>query len=171
MNPDTPIPYDVLGGFLLPLPGSDPQWMPMSESASAVYRVGGWNNWERHEGRVKLAAKPAHANAQGTGLEGKPVHERTDNRMWFGHKIGPGKWLSWSKNATPGIEAKGFSARWVGFIETRFTESVAFSAYIAPTDRVRLWINDEFILDAWAPADAKHPRPKQTDVGIDEVLS
>jgi hypothetical protein len=181
MNPDTPIPFDVLGGFLLPLPGSDPLWMPMSESASAVYRVGGWNNWERSQGRVQLAAKPPHANAQGTGLtaayfnntrlEGKPVHDRTDARLWFGHKIDYGKWLPWSKDVVPGIEPKGFSARWTGFIEPRFTEAFTFSAYIGPTDRVRLWINDELILDAWAPADPKRRRPKQTAAGIDEVLS
>jgi hypothetical protein len=181
MNPDNPIPFDVLGGFLLPLPGSDPLWMPMSESASAVYRVGGWTNWERHEGRVQLATKPPHANAQGTGLtaayfnntrlEAKPAHERTDPRLWFGHKIGPGKWLPWSKDAVPGIETKGFSARWTGFIEPRFTEAFTFSAYIGPTDRVRLWINDELILDAWTPADPKRRRPKQTDASIDEVRS
>ena len=181
MNPDNPIPYDVLGGFLLPLPASDPLWMPMAESASAVYRVGGWNNWERHEGRVQLAAKPPHANAQGSGLtaayfnntdlEGKPVHERTDARLWFGHKIGPGKWLPWSKDAVPGIETKGFSARWTGFIEPPFSEAFTFSAYIGPTDRVRLWINDELVLDDWAPADPKRRRPKQTDVAIDEVIS
>ena len=181
MDPDTPIPFDVLGGFLLPLPGSDPLWMPMGESASAVYRVGGWNNWERHEGRVQLAAKLPHANAQGAGLaaayfnntrlDGKPVLERTDARLWFGHKIGPGKWLPWSKNAVPGIETKGFSARWTGFIEPRFTEAFTFSAYIGPTDRVRLWINDELILDDWTPADPKRRRPKQTDAAIDEVLS
>jgi integrase len=168
LDPDTPIPFDVLGGFLLPLPGSDPLWMPMGESASAVYRVGGWTNWERHEGRVELPAKPPHANAQGTGLtaayfnntrlEGKPVHERTDTRIWFGHKIGPGKWLPWSKDAVPGLEAKGFSARWTGFIEPRFTEAFTFSAYIGPTDRVRIWINDELTLDAWTPADPKRRR-------------
>lgn len=181
MNPDNPIPFDVLGGFLLPLPGSDPLWMPMSESASAVYRVGGWSNWERHEGHVQLTAKPPHANSQGTGLtamyfsntglEAAPVHERTDARMWFGHKIGRGTWLPWSRHAVPGIETKGFSARWTGFIEPRFTEAFTFSAYIGPTDRVRLWIDDRLILDDWSPADPKRRRPKQTDAAIDEVFS
>ncbi len=181
LDPDTPIPFDVLGGYLLPQSNSDPLWMPMAESSSAVYRVGGWTGWERHEGRVALATKPAHAAAQGTGLtasyfnntqlEGNPAHERIDNRLWFGHKIGPGKWQPWSKDAILGISDKGFSARWTGFIEPRLSEAFAFSSYIGPTDRVRLWINDHLLIDDWSPADPKRRRPKQTDAGIDEVVS
>ena len=181
MNPDTPIPYDVLGGFMLPVPDGDPLWMPMGESATAVYRVGGWQGWERHEGRVALAATPPHADARGTGLsaayfantqlEGQPVHERTDGRMWFGHKIGAGKWLPWSKAPVPGIADKGFSARWTGFLEPRFTEAFTFSAYVGPKDRVRMWIDDQLVIDDWAPADPKRRRPRQTDAGIDEVVS
>ena len=33
LDPDTPIPFDVLGGFLLPQSNSDPLWMPMAESS------------------------------------------------------------------------------------------------------------------------------------------
>jgi hypothetical protein len=36
---------------------------------------------------------------------------------------------------------------------------------------VRLWINDDLVLDDWAPANPKRRRPKQTDAGSDEVLS
>ena len=181
LSPDTPIPFDVLGGCLLPVPDGDPLWMPMGESATAVYRVGGWDRRERHEGQVKLAATPPHADAHGTGLavayydnprlEGEPVHERTDSRLWFGHKIGAAKWLPWSKDPVPGIAGSGFSARWTGFLEPRFTEPVTFSAYIGPTDRVRLWIDDQLVIDDWAPADPKRRRPRQTDAGIDEVVS
>ena len=181
LDPDTPIPFDVLGGVLVPSPKGDPLWMPMSESASAVYRVGGWSQMERHTGRVDVATKPPHAAAQGSGLsaayfantqlEGRPVHERNDSRVWFGHKIGSGKWLPWSKDTVPGIGAGGFSARWTGFLEPRLSETFHLSAYIGPTDRVRLWINDQLVLDDWSPADPKRRRPKQTDAGIDEVLS
>ena len=64
-----------------------------------------------------------------------------------------------------------FSARWTGYIEPRFTEALTFSAYIGPTDRVRLWINDDLVLDDWAAANPMRRRPKQTDAGSDEVLS
>ena len=180
LDPDTPIPYDVLGGFLLPVPGDDPLWMPMGESSSVVYRVGGWTGWERQEGRLALAAKPAHAECRGSGLsaayfnnsqlEGEPVHTRTDSRIWFGQKLGQGKRLPWSKEAVPGIDAKGFSARWTGFLEPRVTETVTLSAYVGPMDRVRLWINEALVLDDWAPADPKRRRPRQTAESVEEIL-
>jgi alpha-L-fucosidase len=91
--------------------------------------------------------------------------------MWFGHKIGAGKWLPWSKAPVPGIADKGFSARWTGFLEPRFTEAFTFSAYVGPKDRVRMWIDDQLVIDDWAPADPKRRRPRQTDAGIDEVVS
>jgi len=181
LDPDTPIPYDVLGGFLLPVPGADPLWMPMGESSSVVYRVGGWKGWERQEGRCRLSATPVHAACLGSGLsaayfnntqlEGEPVQTRTDSRIWFGQKLGPEKRLPWSKEAVSGIDAKSFSARWSGFLEPRLTETVTFSAYVGPSDRVRLWINEALVLDDWVSAHPKRRRPKQTAESVDEVLS
>ena len=181
LDPDTPIPYDVLGGYLLPVPGADPLWMPMGESSSVVYRVGGWTGWERQEGRLTLDTIPVYAAGHGTGLfavyfnnthlKDEPVDTRTDSRIWFGQKLGSAKRLPWSKEAVTGIDAKGFSARWSGFLEPRLSETVTFSAYVGPKDRVRLWINDVLVLDDWAPTDPKRRRPRQTAESVDEVLS
>ncbi len=88
------------------------------------------------------------------------MNERNDRRVWFGHKIGSGKWLPWSKDTVPGIGAEGVSERWNGFLEPRLSETFHFSAYICPTDRVRLWINDQLVLDDCSPADPKRRRPK-----------
>lgn len=181
MSPDTPIPYDVLGGFMLTLPDGEVLWMPMGENATAVYRMGGWKDWERLQGQIKLVATPQHASTAGTGLtaeyfnnlnlDGAPVHTRLDSRIWFGHKIDRAKWLPWSKTPVPGIGESKFSARWTGFLEPQFSEAYTFSAYIGSKDRVRLWIGDQLAIDAWTAVDPKRPRHKVTAGIIDEVVS
>jgi hypothetical protein len=182
MNPDTPLPYDILGGSIVPLPDGDVLWMATGESATALYRVTGWKkNWERQQGVVRLKETAPHAASTGTGLsaayfantqlEGPPVHERIDGRIWLGFKFDGAKWLPWSKPPVPGIADKGFSARWTGFVEPRFNEPVNFSVYLGPTDRVRLWIDDKLVIDDWAPRDPKQRRPRVTQAMIDEVVS
>lgn len=181
MSPDTPIPYDILGGFLLTLPDGEVRWLPMGENASALYRITGWQDWERLQGQIKLVATPQHASAAGTGLsaeyfnnlnlEGAPVNTRSDSRIWLGHKIDRAKWLPWSKPPVPGIGEKNFSARWTGFLEPQLSEAYTFSAYIGSKDRVRLWIGDQLAIDAWAAVDPKRPRHKVTAGSIDEVVS
>jgi hypothetical protein len=180
MNPNTPIPYDVIGGFMLTLPDGDVLWMPMGENASALYRVSGWKDWERQQGTIRLSEPAQHAASTGTGLsatyfantqlEGEPVHQRIDRRIWLGFKTDRAKWLPWSKPPVPGIEAKGFSARWTGFVEVPFNEPMTFSVYLGPTDRVRLWVNDQPVIDDWAPRNPKDRRPRVTHAAIDEVV-
>ena len=181
MNPDNPLPYDILGGSIVPLPDGDVIWMANGESATAVNRVTGWKNWERQQGSIALKDPPPHAASTGTGLsaayfantqlEGEPVHERIDDRIWRGFKFDRAKWLPWSKEPVPGIGKHGFSARWTGSLEPRFREPVTFSVYLGPTDRVRLWIEDELVIDDWAPRDSKQRRPKVTHAGVDQVVS
>lgn len=180
MSPDTPIPYDIIGGFMLTLPDGDVLWMPMGENASALYRITGWKDWERQQGVVRLNAPAQHASSTGTGLsaayfantqlEGEPVHQRIDSRIWLGFKTDKKKWLPWSKQPVPGIGDKGFSARWTGFVEVSFNEPVTFSVYLGPTDRVRLWVNDQPVIDDWAPRNPKDRRPRVTHAAIDEVV-
>jgi PKD repeat protein len=47
----------------------------------------------------------------------------------------------------PFIAADTFSARWVGFVEARFSETYTFST--SSDDGVRLWVNDVPIIDQW----------------------
>jgi hypothetical protein len=181
MSTDTPIPYDIIGGFMLTLPDGEVLWMPMGENATAVYRMSGWKDWERLQGQIKLVSTPQHAAAAGTGLsaeyfnnlnlEGAPAHTRLDSRIWLGHKIDRAKWLPWSKPPVPGIGEKNFSARWTGFLEPQLSEAYTFSAYIGSKDHVRLWIGDQLAIDAWAVLDPKRRRPKVTAGIIDEVVS
>lgn len=57
-----------VGGSIVPLPDGDVIWMANGESATAVYRVTGWKNWERQQGSITLEDPPPHAASTGTGL-------------------------------------------------------------------------------------------------------
>ena len=98
------------------------------------------------------------------------MHQRIDRRIWLGFKTDRAKWLPWSKPPVPGIGDKGFSARWTGFVEVPFNEPMTFSVYLGPTDRVRLWVNDQPVIDDWAPRNPKDRRPRVTHAAIDEVV-
>lgn len=47
----------------------------------------------------------------------------------------------------PAIGIDTFSARWTGFIEAQFTENYTF--YARTDDGIRLWINNNLIIDKW----------------------
>ena len=181
MHPDTPIPWDCLaGGSIMSLPTGDIFWFPQGENATPVYRVGGWDGWERQEGKLEVSAAVPHAVGTGTGLAGdyfanldlagEPVHSRLDSRIWFAHKADRSRWQPWSKLPVPGIGEKGFSARWAGYLEPRLSETYTFSVYVGPQDRIRLWIDGELVIDDWESA-ATSRRPRVTWAQSDQVTS
>ncbi len=47
----------------------------------------------------------------------------------------------------PGIGADGFSARWIGQVQGRFTETYSF--HVIADDGVRLWVNNQLLVDRW----------------------
>ncbi|HEU5075996.1 MAG TPA: PQQ-dependent sugar dehydrogenase, partial [Polyangiaceae bacterium] len=49
----------------------------------------------------------------------------------------------------PGMVADGFSVRYTGEIQPEFSETYTFS--IDTSDRVRLWVADTLVIDAWEP--------------------
>jgi len=86
-------------------------------------------------------------DASGTGLTGQYfegttfdrwVETRTDSTIDF--DWGPGK-------AVDGLAEDLYSVRWTGEVEPRFTETYRFSTL--SDDGVRLWVNDELIIDRW----------------------
>ncbi len=183
MHPDTPIPWDCLaGGSIMTSAKGEVLWLPQGENATPVYRVSGWNDINRQEGKIELATNPPHAEGTGTGLsaeytgnnkleENDPAYTRVDSQIWFGQKTGPNKWDQWSKLIVPGIDEINFSAKWSGFLEPQFSEEYIFSVYISPKDKIRLWIDNQLVIDDWVPAVSVRQRPKQTYESCDEVAS
>ncbi|MNB80313.1 Protective antigen precursor [compost metagenome] len=71
-------------------------------------------------------------------LSGEPSVIRTDANINF----------NWSTNApVSSIPADRFSVRWTGTIQPQYSESYTF--YVWADDGVRLWVNDQLIMDRW----------------------
>ncbi len=91
------INYDMLvGGAIHALPDGDVLWFAPGWNNTMVYRVTGWDGWQRQTGRVEVREKPVHATAQGSGLlgqyfgnqdlSGKPALVRLDAQLAFDWK-------------------------------------------------------------------------------------
>ncbi|UCE49721.1 MAG: hypothetical protein JSW47_06145, partial [Phycisphaerales bacterium] len=71
-------------------------------------------------------------------VQGEPVLTRLD----------PGIDFSWGADSPdPSINAESFSVRWRGELEIAFTEAYRF--YGITEDGVRLWIDDQLMIDRW----------------------
>ena len=143
------INYDALiGGAIHTLPNGDVLWYAPGWNNTYVYRITGWDGWQRSSGAVAVADTPQHARAAGAGLaaayfpnrslEGQPAIRRIDERVAF----------SW-KDGSPGddVPPDNFSARWEGRVEAQFTEDYIFSTYA--NDGARLWLDGKLIIDRW----------------------
>ncbi len=170
-HPDTVIPYDNLtAGSIRRIDDDTVLWMPMGEMNTPVYQVSGWADWHRAQGKLRLEQTPAHARRQGTGLAAEyfanleladePVLTRTDPRVWFEQAARP---QAAAQPFPDQLEPTEFSARWRGQLEGHLSEDYVFSVYTQDRDRVRLWLDDELILEYW-PTDlaARDPRPQVT---------
>ena len=49
----------------------------------------------------------------------------------------------------PAIPANNFSARWRGTIQPRYSEPCTF--YVSSDDGVRLWVNEQLVINHWSP--------------------
>ena len=72
---------------------------------------------------------------------GDPVVTRTD----------PGVNYNWKFTGSPdpAVPADGFSARWTGSVQPRFTEDYKITT--VSDDTVRLWIDDRLVIDNTTP--------------------
>ena len=71
-----------------------------------------------------------------------PLLTRTDAGINF-------DWGSGSPG--PGVPADYFSARWTGFVTAAYSETYTF--FVPSDNGVRVWINNQLLLDKWAPLD------------------
>ncbi len=73
-----------------------------------------------------------------TTLSGEPVLTRID----------PGIDFIWADSPEPNaVNADNFSVRWRGEVEVAFSEAYRF--YAVTEDSVRLWLNDQMVIDRW----------------------
>ncbi|MHA3771303.1 lamin tail domain-containing protein [Verrucomicrobiota bacterium sgz303538] len=83
-----------------------------------------------------------------TELSGDPVVTRIDAPIDF-------EWTD--QGPAPGLPVKGYSVRWTGQLQPRRAGDASFE--INASGGVRLWIDDELILDAW---DSENNMPQQS---------
>ena len=102
---------------------------------------------------TEVTAPAPPATGAGPGLLGEyflgltpgaaaPVLTRTDPAIAF-------DWGSGSPG--PGVPVDNFSARWTGFLTAPYSET--YTVYVPSDNGVRLWINNQLVLDKWAPLD------------------
>ncbi len=99
------------------------------------------------------APAPARPGGSEAGLRGEyflgltpgaaaPLLVRTDPVIAFDWGVG---------SPDPAIPADGFSARWTGYLTAPYSETFTF---VVPSDNgVRVWLNNELVLDKWTPLD------------------
>ncbi len=157
--------YDMgHSGVLAKRPNGDTLFYGAGWNNIPVYRINGWDQFERQSGTVKLQQATAQMSGQGTGLaaayfanaelKGEPAAQRVDADVWFGYANkakANGSKIPWPE---PGITGKPFSVRWTGFVEPRFSEETTFAFY-ARNSGVRLWIGEELVIDQWSGGEKK----------------
>ncbi len=82
------------------------------------------------------------------GLTGGYYRDKTFTSLAF-TRTDPQINFEWNGGAPEGIPADGFSIRWTGKLDIPATGTYNF--YTAADDGVRLWVDDELIIDDWNP--------------------
>ncbi|MGC9502624.1 PA14 domain-containing protein [Baaleninema sp.] len=86
-------------------------------------------------------------SASGTGLTGQ-YFNGTNFETLARTRTDPTIDFSWGQGAAiGGLSSDFYSIRWIGDLEPRFTETYSF--HTITDDGVRLWVNDELIIDKW----------------------
>ena len=85
---------------------------------------------------------------------GQPAMVRCDERIDFDWEDGSAPWVAMRPN--------GFSVRWTG--SANLAEAGAYTFTTFTDDGVRLWFDDEKIIDEWRPQHDKHEK----DVTVEE---
>jgi hypothetical protein len=106
---------------------------------------------------VRAVGSAPGENVSGDGLRG----EYFNNKSLSGAAVLAGidrqinfNWGSGSPAV--GVNADSFSARWTGQIQAKYTETYSF--YTRTSDGVRLWVNNQLIIDKWRNQNATEYR-------------
>ncbi len=158
---DSAVEYDQHFNGLWTYPDGSVYYAMQGRSATPLFKIDGWENWERQKGQIKLTKAPAAAAGKGTGLrgayfanpdwQGQPALVRNDARIWFemDPKLTGGLIPAhWGEGApAEGLPADNFSVRWTGELEPRFSESYRFIVESDVNSQVRVWLGDRLIIE------------------------
>jgi hypothetical protein len=166
---------DAQDGQVIETPKGEIMWACNDVQNTLVYRIHGWDGWERHTGKVKLESAASSAKREGRGLKaeffgnpqlsGEPLLRRVDSSLRFGPMWGPFRQIPATKGffekeeAQHGFDPNSFSARWTGFVEPPVSEEFRFIVFAygaearnkqgALGSRVRLWVDDKPVVSSW----------------------
>jgi hypothetical protein len=139
----SPFQYDMLeGGALLTRDNGDVIFLGSGWNNCPAYRITGWEQFERQEGKVAVAA-PVAPLVPGTGLTGiayaddamkTPLGPLPTAAVWYDEK--------WPAVIDP---AKPVTVRWTGQIRAKFTAPTTLGVYA--TGACRLWVGGKLLLD------------------------
>jgi hypothetical protein len=164
--------HDNIAGVMHVTPAGEVLWNPSGRSGAPIYRIQGWDGWERQSGRFTLPQAVSAAARQGTGLtgchfanrdwSGEPVLRRVDAELWFGNRtLAATRDLSgrpWLPAKTPApFAAAGFSVRWQGQVEAPFSEEFRFVIESEYGSQARLRLAGREILVRTPPAGKPAP--------------
>ena len=92
-------------------------------------------------------AKPLEGG-KGTGLRAEYFAGRGFDSAPKVTRLEPGVHRDWGLAApAPGLPVDGFSVRWTGQVEPRFTETYTFQTYA--DDGIRVWVDGNLLIDDW----------------------
>jgi PA14 domain/Fibronectin type III domain len=102
---------------------------------------------------ARITTPAAAAVGTGTGLNGEYFAGTGFNDLKL-TRIDPQIDFDWKADrAVPGQSIDGWSVRWTGQIEPRFSENYTF--IVSSDDGARLWVNGELLINAWTPGSKK----------------
>ncbi|MEQ8755645.1 MAG: PA14 domain-containing protein [Coleofasciculus sp. G1-WW12-02] len=103
--------------------------------------------WESQRSSPTVAAASPDVSGNGTGLTAEYYNNRnfTDLALTRTDETVDFNWGSGSPDAA--IDSDTYSVRWTGFVEPLYSETYQFKT--SSDDGVRLWINDQLLIDNW----------------------
>lgn len=157
--------HDNIGSVMQVTPDGHVLWNPSGRTGAPVYRIHGWEAWERQRGTLRIERAAAAAARLGEGLSGRyfasrafagaPVTQRVDTELWFGNRslaftrdLSGRPWHAPAVKADPPFVTGAFSARWEGEIEAPFGEAFRFFIESEYGSHVKLWLDGREIIAA-----------------------
>lgn len=178
--------HDQILGVLHETTTGEVWWNPSGRVSAPVFRIHGWDNWERQSGTVALLQPAPAAARQGHGLHaeyfagqalgGPAAFSRCDTQLWFGNRTPSATrdtsgqpWITGQAPAT--FDLSKFSARWSGAVEAPYSEDFRFIIESEYGSTVRLWLDGRALVEsaesevAEVPAPGNRPRAQAATAG------